>query len=148
MPLLLTWLRFGRWIDVARSNVVYAQFLRFALFGVGSGIIDFCVYRAAWFFIVSIPAAKAFGYFAGSSFSILANHRWTFGKRAGNGRIIAAFGLYIVSLGLNVTVNQAILNAIGRSERVIAGAFLAAVAVCTAFNFFGMKFFIFPERVS
>lgn len=121
------------------------QFCRFAAFGVGSGIIDFCVYRTGFYLFSSTVIAKALGYIAGTSFSVLANHRWTFGGGAGAGRIAAAFGLYFVSLGLNVWVNQFCLGILGRSEAGIVLAFLAAVAVCTAFNFTGLRVFIFRK---
>lgn len=120
-----------------------AQFVRFCAIGIGSGVLDFCTYRTALYLAVATVPAKALGYIAGTSFSVLANHRWTFGGNSGPGRIASAFGLYFISLGLNVLVNQLGLYCLGRSEMGIALAFLTAVACCTIFNFMGMKLFIF-----
>ena len=135
--------RLANWGVTVLGDGAVAQFCRFAAFGVGSGMIDFGVYRASFYLLASSMVAKALGYIAGTSFSVLANHRWTFGGGAGTGRIALAFCLYFVSLGLNVSVNQFFLDLLGRSEASVVIAFLIAVGVCTAFNFTGLRLFIF-----
>lgn len=129
--------------ETAGRDKVHTQLLIFGFLGICAAILDFGVYRIVWYLASSSMLAKACGYAAGTTFSILANHRWTFGKQGGINRIPLAFGLYLISLCLNIVVNQFFLFVLGRSEVGIVCAFLMAVGVCTVFNFIGLKFFVF-----
>jgi len=121
-----------------------AQFLRFVLIGGGSTLIDFVVYSLC-LLAIDVRIAKALGYLAGTTFSILVNYRWNFAYQGRDGYVVVlkCCVLYAVALMLNVAINNSALSVLGRNRLTLIAAFVLAVAVCTIFNFVGMKLWIF-----
>ena len=130
---------------------ISGQFIRFVGIGVGSTFLDALTYHFA-LAAMPIGAAKALGYVVGATFSIACNYRLTFGHAGpGRNRIIAqCVLLYVSAIGLNVLVNRAALMVGGAVLPVgrvtLVAAFLAAVGVCTIYNFSVMRFWIFRAR--
>lgn len=95
---------------------------------------------------IDINLAKALGYLVGMSCSIACNYRWSFGyegSRAAASVIARCVLVYLLALGLNVTVNRLGIISFGADQYGTAGAFLLAVAASTLFNFAGMRWWAF-----
>ena len=131
-------------IDSAVRNAIHRQFLRFALVGLVSTLLDGVIYRLAST-VLDVNIAKALGYIAGLSFSIACNYRWSFGYAGGRSAsvITKCVLVYLLALCLNVAVNRVGLIAFGMDRYGTAWAFLIAVAASTLFNFAGMRGWVF-----
>lgn len=122
------------------------EILRFLLVGATTVLIDFVVYRLIMFAGIATGAAKAMGFLTGTVFAYFVNRLWTFGATEQSGGLLQVFrftAVYGGSLVANVAVNGVILGLAGRSEFVLAVAFVLATGVSATLNFVGMKFFVF-----
>ncbi len=130
--------------------MIRRELLLFLVFGCMAVVLDFCTYRGLLWFVTDNPSlAKGCGFLAGTVFSYLANKYGTFGHVPHTRGAIRRFVLiYTLSLGLNVGVNAAmLLLSSGLSYRITL-AFLVATLLSAAFNFVGLKFFVFSARVA
>jgi putative flippase GtrA len=125
---------------------VRAQLLRFLLAGTATVLIDLAVYRLVLFTGVTVGPAKSAGFIAGSVFAFLVNRSWTFARQNKSHpvwEIMAFIAVYGATLLANVAVNSRVLSVLGRTEKGILIAFLAATGVSATLNFLGMKFIAF-----
>jgi len=122
----------------------------FLVVGVLTVLVDFCSYRLIlWLLQGQISVAKALGFLAGTIFAFWANRRYTFNvQRPVHGDIPRFALVYLLSLGLNVGINTAILHALGREQLMLLAAFVLATGVSASFNFIGMKWFVFRTKPS
>jgi len=132
---------------------VIGEAMRFLPVGGLAVAIDFAVYAALTYAGLAPMASKALSFIAGGVFAFFANRSFTFRKGGKDWTTIGAFtGVYLVSLGLNVLVNSALLAALP-FNRVIAleVAWFVATGVSATSNFLGMKFLVFgrgPARAA
>lgn len=105
--------------------------------------IDFVCYFGCLALGIKTAWAKAIGFIAGMIFAWFANRIYTFSSHGGRRRFFGFTLLYILTLGLNVSVNQYCLTLVGTSSIAILFAFIMATGISAATNFLGMKFFVF-----
>ncbi len=93
---------------------------------------------------VGYDVAKFVSFLSGTVVAYTVNKFWTFESKDKSFSEAAAFlTLYILTLGLNVSVNRLVLQLTQQSLL----AFLAASACSTVANFFGQKFWVFKETL-
>ena len=132
---------------VVRHPVV-GEAMRFLPVGGLAVLIDFLVYAALTHAGAPPAPCKALSFIAGGVFAFFANRSFTFRRGGRDLASVAAFGVvYLLSLGLNVTVNSVLL-ALLPPPRAIAlqAAWFVATGASAAFNFIGMKLFVFGRR--
>lgn len=129
---------------IGRSDRLYGQFLRFVIVGGVATILDAIAYRII-LSAAPMGIAKAIGYLVGMTFSISCNYRWSFGYTGpGRANIVArCVLLYASALVLNVVTNHLVAAVLPAGPLTLPAAFVAAVGVCTIYNFAGMRFWIF-----
>ncbi len=130
--------------DTAARDRLHSQFARYVVIGVISTLLDAGIYRLA-LPVIGIDLAKGLGYLAGMTNSVAGNHRFTFGHEWQPGTIIRCIILYGSSLLLNVAVNRAVLTALPKGGLSLSAGFVAALCICTDYNFSGMRFWIFRK---
>jgi putative flippase GtrA len=117
---------------------------RFAVIGSVSVGIDFVLYRLLAGAGVSPHVAKTASGVCGITFGFLGNKFWTFGSHGRSLREpLVYLAVYTVTLGINVAVNAAVLAAVPDGT---VTAFLAATAVSTILNYFGLRLLAFRGR--
>jgi putative flippase GtrA len=110
--------------------------------GIGSVIIDYCVYMILSLF-VSVIHAKMISYIVGMGFGFFCNRAITF--KSNNSLAKDAIGflfVYTASLFLNVIVNSVTLIIIPEQKII---AFLVATTVSIITNYLGQKFFVYKK---
>ena len=125
------------------TNGLARQIPRFLVVGVLTVLVDYAVYFILLSLDVPIPLAKAISFIAGAVFAYFANMRYTF-QASGSYVAFASFwGVYLVNLVVNVSVNSGVIALIGDRPAVELTAFLVATGVSATLNFIGMKFLVF-----
>lgn len=119
------------------------QLQRFLLVGSTTVGIDFVCYFGCLELGLKTVCAKAIGFIIGMIFAWFANCIYTFSSQGGRRRFFSFTLLYILTLVLNVSVNQYCLLLLGASSITVLFAFTVATGISAAANFIGMKFFIF-----
>lgn len=125
---------------------IRAELSRFIVIGVMSVLIDFVVYRALLGFGVGINLSKLLGFCTGAVFSFAANKSWTFQAQGGVFAFVKFASVYVCSLSLNVLINKLVVDSLPAGELAIAIGFLAATGFSAAFNFCGLKWFVFTDK--
>lgn len=123
------------------------EFLRFIVVGVGAVTVDFCVYFALVHLAPAVPisVSKALSFIAGAALAFVLNRGFVFRShaRSASRQVLPFALLYLVSLGLNNSVNAALLSSLGASKPV---AWFFATGASTVSNFLGMKLIVFRKR--
>lgn len=119
------------------------QLQRFLLVGSSTVGIDFVCYFGCLELGIKTAWAKAIGFIAGMIFAWFANRIYTFSSQGGRRRFFGFTLLYILTLVLNVSVNQYCLLLLSPSSMAVLFAFIVATGISAAANFIGMKFFVF-----
>ena len=120
---------------------------RFLLVGSTTVLIDLSSYSVLLWMLFPSALSKGVSFLCGTIFAYFANRNFTFNSdRRGMFNFIAFFMLYITTLLINVTVNEAVLNAYGRSELEIVFAFMIATFLSAFSNFMGMKYIVFAVK--
>lgn len=113
---------------------------RFLIIGSITVGVDYVTYLSLLWLTVPVAPAKAVGFICGAVFAFFANREITFAA-AGRSYASLRFGaVYLISLAVNVGVNNLVLTALPGGREI---AFLAATALSAALNFVGMKLFVF-----
>ncbi|MEM7041797.1 MAG: NTP transferase domain-containing protein [Pseudomonadota bacterium] len=119
------------------------QLTRFVAVGLTTVAIDYLVYLSLLWLGMPIAPAKGLGFVTGALYAYVANGMWTFNVQ-GSARAFAAFvGLYLFSLGVNVTANQWAVDVLQAWPFVREIAFVIATGLSATINFLGLKFFVF-----
>lgn len=120
----------------------------FLVVGLLTVLIDFCTYRLLlWSGMLDVATAKTIGFLTGTVFAYAANRMWTFRHTRSGGSIPRFVLLYACTLGINVSINSAVLYLAGHSQAAIGAAFILATGCSAVLNFLGMKFFVFKPSV-
>jgi len=125
------------------TELLSIQLRRFILVGSTTVFIDFICYFGCLELGIKTSLAKSIGFIAGMIFAWFANRNYTFSSRCSRHRFFAFTLLYILTLVLNVSVNQYCLLLFGTSSIAVLFAFVVATGISAFTNFTGMKFFIF-----
>jgi putative flippase GtrA len=139
----------GRPGGLARFPII-GEAMRFLPVGGLAVMIDFLAYTALTYAGAPIATSKALSFIAGAIFAFFANRSFTF-RRGGRDWIsVTAFAaVYFLSLGLNVSLNSGVLALLPfKGAAALDAAWFVATAASAAFNFLGMKFFVFRERAA
>lgn len=111
-------------------------------------LIDYFVYTAMITYIyLPIELAKVIGIMAGTMSAYVMNRLWTFNHtRYSLGSIGRFLMLYIITLGLNVSINTAILALLSGISAAMFIAFTIAAGIAASLNFIGMRYFVFKTH--
>lgn len=121
------------------------QIGRFGMVGVTAVAIDFICYRGFLFLGLPVGLSKAMSFILGAIFGYIANRNWTFATRTTRFSIPLFTMLYLVTLGLNVGINDMVIRNLGRGEIGVMIGFLTATGVSATANFLGLKFLVFAQ---
>ena len=129
--------------------MIKREILLFVFIGILTVIIDFVSYRFLFFYInLSLDLAKSAAFIIGSFFAYSANRLITFKRKRYSRYSILRFSfLYFVTMSINAKVNFISNNIFAQFIFSFELAFIIATATSAALNFFGMKYFVFQERV-
>lgn len=122
------------------------ELLRFGVVGGSAVLTDFCVYFALLAVIPLIPPtiAKSVSFIAGAVLAFVLNRKFVFRAHdtSAKQQVGPFIVLYLVSLGLNASVNAALLH----FSVMRALAWFCATGTSTISNFLGMKFIVFRQK--
>jgi len=109
--------------------------------------LDFVVYLFMLFFLnLGTELSKGVGFSCGALFAYFANRTFTFKSSAAGLFAFALFWvLYIVTLLINILVNEFSLSVFGKEGIGIGLSLFIATAVSALINFIGMKYLIFKS---
>lgn len=118
----------------------------FGIVGLLTVLLDFVVYRG-WLAALGwggTELSKAVGFVTGAVFAYFANRFWTFQPqqppRSNVWRFVA---LYLLTLAVNVLVNEWSLRWLVPAPYAVPVAFVLATGLSASLNFIGMKLFVF-----
>jgi putative flippase GtrA len=119
----------------------------FLIVGILTVLIDYLVYSLSRKLIINNTQAKAFGFISGTAFAFLANRNITF-KDLDNiwTQLYKFLILYSVTLFINVTINNILLNWLTDFHYKVQLSFLVATSTSAIINFIGMKYFVFIKK--
>lgn len=125
--------------------MIRRQVAIFLVVGTLTVLVDFASYRLLIASgLLSIDAAKASGFVAGTVFAYVANRFWTFDAQApASGTFWRFLVLYGSTLVANVAINAAALRALDSWPFRVQAAFVVATGVSATLNFAGMKWLVF-----
>lgn len=123
------------------------QIIRFAVTGGLSAIVDYGLYLFLKL-VVGLPTsgAKAISFVAGTTTAYLINRRWTFQAPPSRARFIAVVALYATTFGVQVGINQLMVNLLGEQTWQLTVAFVIAQGTATVINFVVQRLVIFRIR--
>jgi len=125
-------------------KLLHNQVGRFLIVGITTVLIDFVIYILLLFFDFETDLSKAVSFSGGAIFAYFANRGYTFkSKRKGLLSFTLFSVLYILTLTINVSMNELILSVFGKTQLFIIFAFIAATGLSAAINYIGMKYIIF-----
>ncbi len=115
--------------------------------GILAVLIDYLVYYLLANLFLDITQAKVIGFISGTAFAFLANRNVTF-KNLDNiwTQLYKFFILYSISLFINVTINNILLNFLNDLYNKKQFSFLFATSASAIINFIGMKYFVFIKK--
>ncbi len=117
------------------------QILRF----IGTGIVAVAVDLLVYLLLkenFGYSLSKGFSFFTGTIVAYLLNKFWTFEeKKYSTVQLLKFFFLYGITLGVNVVVNNLVLDMFYS----VIFAFLCATGTSTILNFIGQKFWVFKK---
>ena len=120
------------------------QILKFALVGVGSTFLNFCIFSIIYHFTSIINLASVLGYLSGLLTSFYLSNNWTFTKSRYKNisyTLILFVFIYFIG-GLEMTLIIKIVDNLIQNHRIawICGAFFAAMN-----NYLCSKYFLFDD---
>ena len=121
--------------------------ITFLIVGMSAVLVDLSAYSLLYVILEQpLSAAKTIGFIGGAGFSYWANGRFTFYHNAAHQKALWRFALlYSATLGVNVMINNAIVDLLAPISFAFGIAFFFATATSTITNFFGMKFLVFKR---
>ena len=118
--------------------------MKFALVGIGSTFLNFCIYSIIYRLTLIINLASSLGYCSGLITTFYFSNNWTFTKsRYKNlGYTLFLFGLIYFMGGLEMTLTINIVDKLIQNHRIawICGVFIAAIN-----NYFCSKYLLFHD---
>ena len=119
----------------------------FLIVGILTVLIDYLVYSLSRKLSINNIQAKAFGFISGTAFAFLTNRNITF-KDLDNiwTQLYKFLILYSVTLFINVTINNILLNWLTDFHYKVQLSFLVATSTSAIINFIGMKYFVFIKK--
>jgi putative flippase GtrA len=125
---------------------------RFLVVGGLSVATDLAVYTVLLLTALPVPVAKGLAYLAGMLLGFFLNKAWTFASQRGYaGEALTYVTLYLLSLAINIAVNEAAIALLdGHVVPTLARglAFLAATGTTTVLNYLGMRYITFRKGIA
>tara|TARA_B100000575_G_scaffold10020_1_gene7381 strand:- start:6424 stop:6828 length:405 start_codon:yes stop_codon:yes gene_type:complete len=123
------------------------KLFRFLIIGSLTVIIDFILYSILYLIGFSSLISKSLGFISGTIFAYFANRSLTFkSNKKGLFIFINFLLLYILSLFMNVVINEAMLDfyLFGKLNYLIS--FIVATGFSATLNFMVMNFILFKKK--
>jgi putative flippase GtrA len=122
------------------------QIRHFLIIGILTVLIDYAVYTLSRKLMMNTTQSKAFGFVSGTVFSFFANRNITFRNQDNVWRDLYKFlFLYIVTLLINISINNYLMYFFLGFQYKIQLSFLFATLTSAFVNFMGMKYFVFKK---
>lgn len=120
---------------------------KFIVSGISTVIIDLFTYSLLIKFGVYLSVSKAISFSSGTLYSYFINKNWTFKCKGGFQTFIKFIVAYFISLNINVSVNNLIINFFSlQNFKTIFIAFLVSTILSATFNFLSLKTYVFKIR--
>ena len=120
---------------------------RFIVVGIATVFIDLIFYLILIDFSFEAPLSKGVSFTIGALFAYFINRSYTFQtSNRGMLRFIFFATLYVLTLTVNVVINEVILNLLNNFNYALFIAFLIATTISATLNFIGMKYFVFSLK--
>ena len=122
-----------------------SEVLRFLLVGSTTVLIDFFIYFLLLYVMgLETNISKGVGFSSGTLFSYFANKKVTFKSQLKGTYVFVLFLiLYIVTLTINVSVNELGLLVFGKTEIGFILSLFISTGFSAVLNFIGMKYLVF-----
>lgn len=122
------------------------QYTFFIVIGLTSVLIDTCAYLLLFYLSELVNFSKFISFIAGAVFSYYGNKNITFSVKAKKSTPIYFSLVYLISLGLNIIVNNFSLYIFQNKEILsVIISFFIATTISAIFNFIMIKFFVFKK---
>ncbi|MEV0296562.1 GtrA family protein [Nocardia sp. NPDC050710] len=133
-----------RCVDDSTNVDLKTQIIRFTVTGGLSAVVDYGLYLFLKI-VVGLPTsgAKAISFVAGTTTAYLINRRWTFQAPPSRARFLAVVALYATTFGVQVGLNQLMVNWLGEQAWQLTVAFVVAQGTATVINFVVQRAVIF-----
>ena len=118
--------------------------MKFGVVGLGSTLLNFCVYSIVYYLTLQINLASFLGYFSGLFTTFYFSNNWTFSKSRYKNLSYTIFLFVLIYFmgGLEMTLVINIVDKLLQNHRVawICGVFVAAMN-----NYFCSKYLLFHD---
>ena len=120
------------------------QILKFALVGLGSTLLNFCIYSIVYYLTSIINLASILGYFSGLINTFYFSNNWTFKKsRYKNLTYSLLIFMFIYFMGgVEMTLIINIVDKLIQNHKI---AWICGVCVAAINNYFFSKYFLFHD---
>ena len=133
------------WVNAPPNRRQFGRYLMAGLSAVGTDSLTYFLLVHWMLAHVGYDMAKFVSFLSGTVVAYAVNKFWTFeSKDKSFSEAVAFLTLYVLTLGLNVSVNRLVLLLTHQSLL----AFLTASACSTVANFLGQKFWVFKPVIS
>ena len=120
---------------------------KFIVSGISTVIVDLFTYSLLIKFGVNLSVSKAISFSSGTLYSYFINKNWTFKSKGGFHTFIKFIVTYFISLNINISVNNLIINFFSlKNFKIIFIAFLVSTIFSATFNFLSLKTYVFKIR--
>ena len=120
---------------------------RFLMVGITIVLIDLLVYSLLLFLELDTYISKGISFNVAALFSFYANKYFTFRSYTKSSFMFFLFLiLYLMTLSINVSLNEIVLSFIGDSMLSFSIAYVIAISISATTNFLGMKYIIFKPN--
>ncbi|HEX7662287.1 MAG TPA: GtrA family protein [Pseudonocardiaceae bacterium] len=130
--------------EVSRPGLV-SQMYRFVIIGVVAAGIDYGTYDLLLHLGVPPYVSKGCSFILGTTFSYLANKKWTFNARGGAGQASKFAMLYVITFFVNVGVNQLGLLVFAHFGWRFVVSWVLAQGAATVINFVLLRLVVFRD---
>ncbi len=128
------------------KTIFQKQIFKFLIVGTLTVLIDYIFYYLFLFFL-STTFAKGISFIIGAVFAFIANKIYTFNYNQFSKKSIIFFVLlYLLSLFVNIAVNDFCLLILTNSILKIEISFIISTSVSALINYLGMKYFVFKNN--
>ncbi len=122
-----------------------AAFLRFAVVGVISTLVDFSIFTALSFFGVAVIAANIAAYLISLAINFGLNHSWTFAKTAGDARIASLVFRFLIVHAVSLTLSTVIVSLLAQSMAAPAAKAIS-IPIIVLWTYLGLRLWAFSPR--
>lgn len=130
---------------VAPTRAPWQQLIRYAIVGIGSNLVGYCIYLLLTAFVLPPKLTMTILYSIGAVLGFIGNRRFTFDHR---GKLSRAAGLYSLVHLLGWMMNYAFLyilsDQMGYPHQLVQAV---AIILIAGYLFIALRFVVFPTQI-